>query len=260
MTIPAPYKRYNGGKAGQGTYQKIINFIPPCEEYYELMVGNGGIVRNLLLPCFVWINDLDKTVIDKWNVVLKKNRMYRNGNFIVTNKDAIQLLEQLLEKDRTSFIYLDPPYKHETRKGGSTPLYKFEWQTKDHIKFLKLVHNCTCSVMISHPKDELYSKYLKGWYTFDFQSMTSQGLMWDRIWMNYPPPVLRQDYRYLGKNYREREIISRKVKRHVAKINALPEVQQVAILSALIKQIPAAVPLAMQIRSITTKLPVTAGT
>jgi hypothetical protein len=185
MFIPAPYKRYNGGKAGNGTYQQIINFIPSIQIYIEPFVGNGGILRNLLLPPSVMICDLDDEVSRKWRKVLdsiKAPRIYLhtgNGNELIRNHS---------QNDKSTFIYCDPPYRFGTRRGGNKPLYRHEWTDSMHETFLHEVLNCKCAVMISHPKDVMYSHALKEWYVHDFQSMTSVGLMWDRIWMNYPPP------------------------------------------------------------------------
>src|SRR4029077_20992344 len=40
---------YNGGKNGNGTYQQIINLIPPHKIYIEPFVGSGGIYKRKLL-------------------------------------------------------------------------------------------------------------------------------------------------------------------------------------------------------------------
>ena len=45
-----PFKSYNGGKGGSGTYQSIINYIPKCSIYVDAFAGNGGVFFNLKLP------------------------------------------------------------------------------------------------------------------------------------------------------------------------------------------------------------------
>jgi hypothetical protein len=50
-----------GGKAGNGTYQAIINHIPKCDVFIDAMVGNGGIFFNLNLPALTVINDIDRS-------------------------------------------------------------------------------------------------------------------------------------------------------------------------------------------------------
>jgi len=38
-------KRWAGGKAGAGVYQKLINLIPPHRTYIETHLGGGAIMR-----------------------------------------------------------------------------------------------------------------------------------------------------------------------------------------------------------------------
>ncbi len=59
-----PFKSYNGGKAGNGTYQQIINYIPKHDVFVDAIVGNGGIFFNLNLPGLTIIN----AVIAKYDV------------------------------------------------------------------------------------------------------------------------------------------------------------------------------------------------
>lgn len=218
--------------------------MPPMKTYIEIMVGNGGILRHLLLPDRVIINDIDPKVFERWRSVKlpKCIKLY--------NQDGIEILKNHCLDTRDTLIYCDPPYQFSTRKGGSKPLYRYEWTNEQHEEFLTVALTAKCNVVISHVKCDMYERALKGWYTHDFQSMTSKGLMWDRIWMNYPPPVLRQDYRYLGSDYREREIIGRKVARWINRLHQLPQLQQIAILSALLKEVPDAMPIAMQFKDL----------
>ena len=37
--------QYNGGKNGNGTYQTIINQIPPHQIYFELFAGSAAVYR-----------------------------------------------------------------------------------------------------------------------------------------------------------------------------------------------------------------------
>ena len=39
---------YPGGKAAPGTFQKIINLMPPHEVYIEPFLGGGAILRKKL--------------------------------------------------------------------------------------------------------------------------------------------------------------------------------------------------------------------
>jgi hypothetical protein len=51
--------------------------------------------------------------------------------------------------------------------------------------------------------------------------------------MNYPPPIELHDYRYLGDNFRERERITKRTKRWVARLKKMPVLERKALLSAI---------------------------
>ena len=230
-----PFKTYNGGKAGNGTYQKIINHIPKCDVFVDAMVGNGGIFLNLNLPQITVINDIDTSVIDKYNKVLidKHNYEGHNKNIIVENIDYRSLIDKYDDVRSKVCFYFDPPYLMETRKSNKK-LYTFDWELKHHENFLLRAVTVKSNVIISHYPCDLYDKYLNGWYMHDFQSMTRNGLRTERIYMNYPKPYILQDYRYLGSDYRDRQRIKRKINRFISKLDGLPTEERTGILSAVI--------------------------
>jgi hypothetical protein len=226
-TIERPFKTYNGGKSGNGTYQQIINHIPKCDVFVDAMVGNGGIVSNLLLPGLTVINDIDISVIDKYDVavlgkkIIKENLCYRS------------LIDKYADRIRKVFFYFDPPYLKSSRKSDKN-LYKFEWTDKQHEDFLSMAVTVTNNCMISHYPCELYDNFLRDWQKHDFVSMTRSGLRTERIYMNYDMPVILQDFRYVGDNFRERQRIKRKINRFISKLDGLPPAEKTAILSAVI--------------------------
>ncbi|MGN7988686.1 hypothetical protein ACTJKC_15160 [Pedobacter sp. 22226] len=221
-----PFDTYNGGKAGNGTYQQIINHIPKCDVFVDAMVGNGGIVYNLALPALTHINDIDPSVIAKHDVGCSST------NIIKSNVDYKALIIKYSGSVGNVFMYFDPPYLFETIK-SKRPLYRYSWTESDHIIFLSAACIADFNVMISHYPCPLYDDMLKGWYTHDFQSITRQGLRTERIYMNYPPPVILQDFRYLGKDYRERQRIKRKIERHIKRLEKMPADERTAILSSI---------------------------
>jgi len=223
--IEAPFETYNGGKSGAGVYQQIINLIPPITEYHEYFVGNGGIVRKLHLPARTVINDLDRSVIAEY----KKQKL---KNVLCLNRCAMDLLAENAGGSHGKFIYLDPPYRKAVR-ASKKDLYKFEMTDKQHERFLKLASTNKNMVMISHYNDDMYNEYLTGWNVHEFPAMTRRGMVMEQVYYNYQTPTLLQDYRYIGNDYRERELIKRKVKRQLEKINRLPAKQRIAIPSAV---------------------------
>ena len=163
-----PLTTYNDDKADNCTYQYIINYIPKSDTFIDVMVGNGGIFFNLNLPTLTVINDVDKSVIDRYNDASVPG-------IIVENKDYAGIIRKYDVVGQKIFFYFDPPYLIETRR-SSKRLYNYEWNEEDHVQFLKRSLIVKSNVMVSHYPCRLYDKYLIGWNHFDFQSMTRKGL------------------------------------------------------------------------------------
>ena len=51
--------------------------------------------------------------------------------------------------------------------------------------------------------------------------------------MNYPAPLRLHDYRYLGDNYRQRELLKKKVQRGRERLKSLPLLEQQLLLHAM---------------------------
>ncbi len=229
-----PFKSYNGGKAGNGTYQQIINHIPKHDVFVDAMVGNGGIFFNLKLPGLTVINDVDSCIIEKYRSLTVKNDDSGHGRSItIENDDYAGIIAKYDDMIRKVFFYFDPPYLKETRK-SQKDLYKFEWTEDDHIIFLNKALTVRNDVMISHYPCALYDSILHEWITHDFESQTRNGKAIERIYMNYPKPDVLQDFRYLGKDYRERQRIKRKIERQLQKLKNMPSDERAGILSAVI--------------------------
>lgn len=212
--LQQPFKTYNGGKSGNGTYQSIINHIPECNVFIDGFVGNGGIVCHLNLPDLTVINDIDPGIIDAYDCPAA-------CNIVKENLHVADLIAKYDVEGSDTFFYFDPPYLKSARK-NSQDLYKYEMSVSDHQNFLSQALNIKSNCMISHYPCSIYDEALSTWNKVLFQSMTRKGLATECIYMNYFPPFLLQDYRYLGKNYIDRQRIKRKVARWIAKINALP--------------------------------------
>ena len=65
--------------------------------------------------------------------------------------------------------------------------------------------------------------------------MTRQGKKLETLYFNYPYPVELQDYSFLGKDFRERERIKRKIQREINKLKNLNELERNAIINNVIK-------------------------
>lgn len=230
-----PFKTYNGGKESDGTFQKIINVIPPHDVYIEQFLGNGTIFRYKKAAPVASIGiDLDNSVILKW-------RYCNPAGITLINTDAISWLENfqvaaaILKNQGTRvFIYLDPPYPKDSRR-NSKDLYAHEMTDDQHILLLRTVVNLQhdCDILISSYPNDLYSDVLDNWNTFTFQSQTRNGMATEQVWYNYPEPTELHDYRYLGGDYRERELLKGIIFSNVSKFKRLPDLQRNAIIEQL---------------------------
>lgn len=234
------YDSYFGGKSGSGTYQTIINLIPPHKAFYSLFLGNCGIVRKIRPADFTLLNDIDPVVMSAWERLNLSGSM--DSVYKLMNDPAVDILRALsifhndvaltggeLPEDR--FIFLDPPYLKDTRK-SQVDTYRFEMSVNDHADLLSQIYSMhDHKIMICHYPCSFYDEHLQGWHVKDYFSMTRNGLAQDRLYFNYDPPRQLHDYGFIGGSFREREKFNRIRSNMVSKLNRLPDHLRFAILS-----------------------------
>ena len=221
---------YPGNKGSDGVYQRIINEIPPHKKYVELFLGSGQVLRHKLPAVYGSVGvEIDTETIQsqEWEML---TQYY---NLVVVPRCSIEWLEQF-SKGITSdtFIYADPPYPLSSRR-DLKDLYRHEMTDKQHIEFLTLAKKTGCSIAISTYENELYSKMLKDWRCIKYKVATRAGVATESLYMNYDEPKQLHDYRYLGKDFIDRQRIKRKIKRHIDKLLALPALERSAICHAI---------------------------
>lgn len=230
-----PFKTYFGGKSGSGTYQTIINHIPPHRVFMSLFAGNCGVFKNMKRAEWTILNDIDYMVFQSWH----ETGLWVPGDLRIENKDAISFMHvdlQTSEYKRLlnhTFIYLDPPYLMSTRK-RKIDTYKHEFATEsDHLQLINTVKNLPIGikVMVSHYPCDLYNDGLKDWNTVDFKSTTRRGQVNERIYMNYDLDGHLHDYSYIGQNFRVREKYKRIMTNFFLKLDRLEPLLRNAMLS-----------------------------
>jgi site-specific DNA-adenine methylase len=241
---------YFGGKGG--CFRHLINQIPPHNRLIIPFAGHCAIVRHMQLPQRVMLNDLDASVFRWWRRYLEAATPIQEAKYffnmeteqerriLVKNQCGLELLEDLSREVRIddenhglqrAFIYLDPPYLHSTRKSESR--YRHELSHDDHVRLLAIVNELPCRIMISGYSSKLYTTKLASWRHFDFPSSTRGGMATEHVWCNYPEPTELQDYRYLGRDRRERFKLLRREQNMIEKLSRLPELERNALLTAV---------------------------
>jgi len=221
--------RYPGGKGV--LYKNLINLIPPHDAYIETHLGGGAVIRNKL-PASINIGiDIDPAVHKKW-------RSIRAQDLSLICDDAVKVLKRLdLESyiKKNLFIYADPPYLN----CKSRCPYKYGYTREQHIELLECLLELSspfCQIMISGYWTELYAGTLKGWHTQTFETMTRGGMATEWVWMNYPTPTRLHDYRYIGRDFRERERIKRKQNRWIKNLKHMPEIERRAMIERIVEE------------------------
>ncbi len=245
---------YPGGKNGSGVYQRIISLMPPHDVYVEPFLGGGAIMR-LKRPADLSIGlDLSGSAIAAFrdsagglfeiddrahgSGIVGSDERPRRASLSLAIGDGIGKLERIADGSLPLagriLIYCDPPYLMSTRSGKR--LYEHEMESVDHRRLLRVILQAEnlASIMISGYASSLYARALKNWNSIQFESMTRGGYTkTEHLWFNFDPPTALHDYRYLGRDFRERERIKRQKQRWTARLDRMPVLQRQALLSAI---------------------------
>jgi DNA adenine methylase len=231
-------KSYFGGKEAEGVPQTLINLIPPHVCYVAACLGHDAIMRYKAPARYNIGIDPDPSVTSQWkkfidNRFLSPNRHNsQKYSLQVIQGSCLDILPGLVLPKGT-FIFFDPPYLPETRKDAEKNSYNHEMTVEQHEQMLVLASTTKANVAISCYDSPMYKAYLKNWHKVDYVTRQRTGPHTQTLYMNYPPPAVLHDYRYLGKNYRERERIKLKISRFQNKLSQLPVLERNAIISSL---------------------------
>jgi hypothetical protein len=213
---------YPGGKGASGVVQTIINQQPPHDVYIEPFLGGGSVMRAKRPAARNIGIDLDEKTIADF-------REAGSSGIELFCTSGIDWLDRRFRSwTGRELVYCDPPYLMETRKNWAR-MYRFEMSDIAHARLLQTLALLPCMVQISGYESRMYSAHLSGWRCVKYQAATRHGVRTECLWMNYPEPAVLHDFRFLGKDYRERERIRRKAHRWVAKLQALPRLERLAI-------------------------------
>lgn len=211
---------YYGGKGAEGTYQKIINQIPPHKIRVIGCAGLCSVTRNMEPSDITFLIDKDQQLIQGWRNAKKLSN--KPGTIVPICDDFMNWGNRVGELSQSNdvFVYLDPPYPLSSRK-CSREIYQHEMSDDDHRKLLAIACSFSCPTAISTYPNSIYSEILTDWRLLEFQSSTRHGLATEHLYMNYPEPIELHDYSYLGDDFRQREQIKKKHRSLVRKVSDL---------------------------------------
>lgn len=221
---------YLGSKGQAGVFQLIIGEMPPHSVYVEPFLGSGKIFLTKLPAVRNVGIDADAGTIKSFQRILTSYPALRASEIICG--DTLSLLSTLtLPAD--AVVYCDPPYVHSTRTSLARHRYKFEMTDKQHAQFLTLVAGLNCRVMISGYPSKLYADRLRDWRCISYQTRTRGRTVTECLWMNYPEPTELHNWRFAGKNFRERTALKRLTTRWLARLDAMPPLKRGYLLHAI---------------------------
>jgi hypothetical protein len=223
----AGHMRYPGGKSGSGVAQLIISQMPPHVEYVEPFLGGGAVLRLKRRAALSVGVDRDSLAVARVASIVGAD----DGVRLIVG-DGISYLRGRRWWTE-SLVYCDPPYLMSTRSSPRR-LFRYELEVPGHIALLDVLVQLPCMVMVSGYESELYRRRLSSWRVVRYRTMTRGGWMADEcLWCNFPEPVELHDYRFLGRDFRERERIRRRRVRWLAMLAAMPVLERESLLAAL---------------------------
>lgn len=227
------FDNYFGGKGGSGTYQTIINQIRPHDIFISCFLGNDAVLRFKKTAKRNIGMDKSETVIRKWREL--------NLDWLELQQwCGIGFLESFRHNPRfKTVLFLDPPYPLDSRKSDRLT-YEHELTDKEHLRILQAINQMkdwpNLDILICTSENDMYRQILKDWRVLPYPNTTRAGQVIEHLYMNYDNPQgLLHDYNFVGKDFRERERIKKKINRWAKRLLRLQGYERNAILETIRK-------------------------
>jgi site-specific DNA-adenine methylase len=202
--------RYPGGKGK--CFQNVVNILPAHRTYIETHLGGGAVLRHKAPAERSFGVDLDDEVISFWRQAFPSLATFIHG-------DAVSFLTNWDYKG-DELVYCDPPYLPSTRR--QKHVYRCDYTEDDHIRLVGTLRTLPCFVVLSGYPSDLYDGLLHDWSRIQFQAKTQTSVRTECLWFNYQQPEALHDAAYLGKDFRERQVIKRRLTRIQGRLARLP--------------------------------------
>jgi len=212
---------YPGGKGR--SYQHIINVMPPHSRYIETHLGAGAVMRTKR-PAKINIGiEMDQRVIERWRRISRSDVQIIQG-------DALQILPRLAVENG-DLVYCDPPFHPATRRRPRS--YRHDLSAADHERLLDSLTALPCHVVLSGYANDLYERRLAAWTRTDFRTRTHARAVTESIWTNFQPGPVLHDYSFVGRCFRERERMRRRIDALRSRLTSASDLERNAALAAL---------------------------
>lgn len=254
-----------GGKNGAGIPQRIISQIPPHRRFISGCAGHCAVTRWKRPADHTVLIDPDPDVIAWWKLRAasqpsgifeppppprkRRGSVAGDSRLTTTRYSAAAQVEFVCEDvtewlanascsplfatyPSADFLYLDPPYPLAVRSAGRK-YYDAEMSDSQHYELLALLRKIRCRVLIHCYPCHRYAAALAGWRTFTYRAMTRGGMRTEQVWCNYDAPDELHDYRWIGRDKRERCKLARRCDNLVRWLADLPSLERRQALAAV---------------------------
>jgi DNA adenine methylase len=207
--------RYPGGKGK--TYQHVINLMPPHRVYIETHLGGGAVMRHKR-PAERNIGlDADTRVIESW-----ADRAGEVELFCTTAEDFLRTYDFRGDE----LLYVDPPYFPTTRRRAR--VYRHDYAAQDHEQLVEVLGGLPCKIILSGYANPFYERALSHWRTHSFEAKTHTEVRVETLWFNFERPPVLHDSRYLGDDFRQRQVNRRRMLRLQDRVARLAPAERAA--------------------------------
>ncbi len=225
-----------GSKRGAGVAQWLISLMPAHRVFVDAFLGTGHILQTKRpAELNIGIEKDACTIADYLRRHSQTESAIRSAKTIpaaIVKGDCLTMLKTFkVESDW--LIYADPPY---LSRSCARRYYREEMMTEDeHDRLLSVLSMLPAKVMISGYQSELYSMRLAGWRTSSFWTVNRRGKrVQEFCWMNFQPPALLHDTRFVGNDFTDRQRIKRKAERWKNKFQSMRADERQAVLESLL--------------------------
>lgn len=223
---------YPGSKGQAGVFQRIIGQMPPHSVYVEPFAGSAQVFFRKRPARFNILIDRSAGVVASLRDTVRDTVNGHGAAVDIVFGNALEWVKlEATSNVPGRLIYCDPPYLLSTRR--SRRYYEHEMSDDDHAALLSALVDVQCYAMISGYPSELYSSRLRDWRCISYRTRTRGRTVTECLWCNFPEPVELHDWRFAGRNRRQRYKWGLVAERFFAKLEKMPALKRGYLLNSI---------------------------